>query len=66
MATTWDPSLVSDELLDLTRLLGEPSRDLAILAVESVQLSATSRMCARPAAASISFASFSAMIGSSS
>lgn len=32
MATTWDPSLVSDELLDLTRLLGEPSRDLAILA----------------------------------
>jgi rhamnose utilization protein RhaD (predicted bifunctional aldolase and dehydrogenase) len=32
MATTWDPSLVSAELLDLTRLLGEPWRDLAILA----------------------------------
>ena len=32
MATTWDPTLVSDDLLALTRLLGEPWRDLAILA----------------------------------
>lgn len=32
MPTTWDPALVSDELLDLTRLLGAPARDLAILA----------------------------------
>ena len=32
MTTRWTPSLVSDELLTLTRSLGEPSRDLAILA----------------------------------
>ena len=32
MTTTWNPALVSDELLTLTRSLGEPSRDLAILA----------------------------------
>lgn len=32
MHTTWDPTLVSEELLALTRLLGEPARDLAILA----------------------------------
>jgi len=32
MTSNWDPSLVSDELLALTRSLGEPSRDLAILA----------------------------------
>lgn len=32
MPTTWDPTLVSEELLALTRLLGEPRRDLAILA----------------------------------
>jgi rhamnose utilization protein RhaD (predicted bifunctional aldolase and dehydrogenase) len=32
MTTIWNPSLVSDELLALTRSLGEPSRDLAILA----------------------------------
>jgi rhamnose utilization protein RhaD (predicted bifunctional aldolase and dehydrogenase) len=32
MTTSWTPSLVSDELLTLTRSLGEPSRDLAILA----------------------------------
>lgn len=32
MATSWNPALVSDELLALTRSLGEPSRDLAILA----------------------------------
>jgi rhamnose utilization protein RhaD (predicted bifunctional aldolase and dehydrogenase) len=32
MTTSWKPSLVSDELLALTRSLGEPSRDLAILA----------------------------------
>lgn len=31
-ATTWDPSLVSSELVDLTRRLGDPSRDLAVLA----------------------------------
>jgi rhamnose utilization protein RhaD (predicted bifunctional aldolase and dehydrogenase) len=31
-STTWDPSLTSDELLSLTRLLGEPWRDLAVLA----------------------------------
>ncbi|HEY0238485.1 MAG TPA: class II aldolase/adducin family protein [Friedmanniella sp.] len=32
MTTIWNPSLVSDELLALTRSLGEPGRDLAILA----------------------------------
>ena len=32
MTTTWDPTLVSPELLALTRLLGEPHRDLAVLA----------------------------------
>jgi rhamnose utilization protein RhaD (predicted bifunctional aldolase and dehydrogenase) len=32
MPTTWDPSVVSDDLLAITRLLGEPGRDLAILA----------------------------------
>jgi rhamnose utilization protein RhaD (predicted bifunctional aldolase and dehydrogenase) len=32
MPTTWEPSLVSDDLVGLTRLLGEPARDLAILA----------------------------------
>ncbi|WP_295695592.1 class II aldolase/adducin family protein [Lapillicoccus sp.] len=32
MTTTWDPALVSPELLALTRLLGEPHRDLAVLA----------------------------------
>jgi rhamnose utilization protein RhaD (predicted bifunctional aldolase and dehydrogenase) len=32
MATTWDPGVVSDDLLAITRLLGEPARDLAILA----------------------------------
>ncbi|WP_432487790.1 class II aldolase/adducin family protein [Kineococcus sp. SYSU DK018] len=31
-ATRWDPSLVSAELLSLTRLLGDPDRDLVILA----------------------------------
>ncbi|MCZ2811033.1 class II aldolase/adducin family protein [Modestobacter sp. VKM Ac-2979] len=32
MTATWDPSLVSTELVQLTRALGEPGRDLAILA----------------------------------
>lgn len=32
MPTTWDPTLTSAELLALTRLLGEPHRDLAVLA----------------------------------
>lgn len=32
MPTTWDPSLTTPELLALTRLLGEPARDLAVLA----------------------------------
>lgn len=32
MPTTWDPTAVSAELLALTHLLGEPARDLAILA----------------------------------
>ena len=32
MPTTWDPDLVSTELVSLTRLLGEPHRDLAVLA----------------------------------
>ncbi len=32
MPTTWDPSVVSPDLLALTRLLGEPERDLAVLA----------------------------------
>ena len=32
MGTTWDPSVVSPELVALTRWLGEPSRDLAVLA----------------------------------
>lgn len=32
MATTWQPDLVSDELLDLTRTLGDPVKDLVILA----------------------------------
>ena len=32
MATTWEPGLISDELLALTHLLGEPTRDLAVLA----------------------------------
>lgn len=32
MSVIWDPSLVSPELVELTRNLGEPSRDLAILA----------------------------------
>lgn len=32
MSALWDPHLVSDELLALTRALGEPARDLAILA----------------------------------
>ena len=31
-STAWDPSLTSSELLTLTRLLGEPHRDLAVLA----------------------------------
>ena len=32
MTATWDPSLVSPELVQLTRDLGEPARDLVILA----------------------------------
>ena len=32
MSTHWDPSLTTPELLALTRLLGEPARDLAVLA----------------------------------
>ena len=32
MATTWDPSAVSAELVALTHWLGEPARDLAVLA----------------------------------
>lgn len=32
MSPLWDPDLVSDELVALTRALGEPARDLAILA----------------------------------
>ncbi|MGN6751938.1 MAG: class II aldolase/adducin family protein [Intrasporangium sp.] len=32
MPTSWNPGLVSDDLLELTRLLGQPGLDLAILA----------------------------------
>jgi rhamnose utilization protein RhaD (predicted bifunctional aldolase and dehydrogenase) len=32
MTVTWDPSLVSTELVELTRSLGQPARDLVILA----------------------------------
>lgn len=32
MSVIWDPNLVSQELVQLTRILGEPARDLAILA----------------------------------
>lgn len=32
MTTTWQPELVPDELVTLTRALGEPSKDLVILA----------------------------------
>jgi rhamnose utilization protein RhaD (predicted bifunctional aldolase and dehydrogenase) len=32
MSVIWDPSLVSEELVRLTRSLGEPSKELAILA----------------------------------
>jgi rhamnose utilization protein RhaD (predicted bifunctional aldolase and dehydrogenase) len=32
MSTVWDPSLVSEELLELTRSLGHPQREMAILA----------------------------------
>ncbi len=32
MSPVWDPDLISDELLALTLALGEPARDLAILA----------------------------------
>lgn len=32
MTTTWDPSVVSPALVALTRWLGEPARDLAVLA----------------------------------
>lgn len=32
MPTSWDPNLVSDDLLELTQRLGEPALDLAILA----------------------------------
>lgn len=32
MSTTWEPDLVSPALVTLTRLLGEPARDLAVLA----------------------------------
>lgn len=32
MSVLWDPTLVSQELVQLTRSLGEPARDLAILA----------------------------------
>jgi len=32
VATTWDPSAVSPELVALTRWLGDPARDLAVLA----------------------------------
>jgi len=32
MPTIWDPSLTTPELLALTHLLGEPARDLAVLA----------------------------------
>lgn len=32
MSVLWDPALVSADLVDLTRALGEPNRDLAILA----------------------------------
>ncbi|GAA1904283.1 class II aldolase/adducin family protein [Lapillicoccus jejuensis] len=32
MPTTWDPAHVGDDLVALTRLLGEPHRDLAVLA----------------------------------
>lgn len=32
MSTTWDPALTSTDLVALTRWLGEPGRDLAVLA----------------------------------
>ena len=32
MATSWQPELVTDELITLTRSLGEPAKDLVILA----------------------------------
>lgn len=32
MSTTWDPSVVTRDLVGLTRLLGEPERELAVLA----------------------------------
>jgi rhamnose utilization protein RhaD (predicted bifunctional aldolase and dehydrogenase) len=32
MASTWQPDLISDELIALTRTLGEPAKDLVILA----------------------------------
>ncbi len=32
MTTTWQPELVPDELVALTRALGEPAKDLVILA----------------------------------
>ncbi|CAN5164466.1 hypothetical protein BH11ACT3_BH11ACT3_00890 [soil metagenome] len=32
MATTWNPELVTDDLVALTRALGEPAKDLVILA----------------------------------
>ena len=32
MSSTWNPDLVTDELVDLTRRLGDPAKDLVILA----------------------------------
>lgn len=32
MTTLWDPALISESLVDLTRSLGEPAKDLVILA----------------------------------
>lgn len=57
MPTTWDPALVSSELVALTRLLGEPERDLAVLAEGNTsQLLADGRLVVKASGANLAAA----------
>ncbi|MDQ2755399.1 MAG: class II aldolase/adducin family protein [Actinomycetota bacterium] len=54
MPTTWDPTVVGTELLGLTRLLGEPHRDLAVLAEGNTsQLLADGRLVVKASGANL-------------
>lgn len=58
MPTTWEPHLTSPELLGLTRLLGEPARDLAVLAEGNTsELLADGRLVIKASGANLAAAS---------